>query len=1117
MCLLAGITSANVADLEAMQAANGNIQHQFTFEGTYNSADATGAWLDNKAAASPSLIQDGFEDPTRTANKVNPGYDISSSFADFSSFASGVKGDALKSSATITYAASGTIEYLVQFGNMDGSRYVINGDGSGANDRLRFMVIDSTGSKAMMQMGANIAHDLIGGTTSVAYGETGDWYYVAQNWSISGGTVTMDAWVANLTAGGPLTKTINGASNVFDGNTTTILNLGGAANTFADFGMDALAIYDRPLNVSEIEEHMEIATSGSIQREFWVSPSGDDSNPGTLLAPFHTIQKAQNTVKSLLNSQPITGDTVVYLRAGDYFLDSEIVIRNTDFLCPSPFKVVYKNWDEVGSPRIILGTRITGGWTEDPDMPGVWTTYISTNIAIDSLYHNEQRGHIARYPNRKSTPAYPASLGEYLIAESGSSTNLQYYPGDLNPNTWTLSYNPKMCVWVGTSGYQDWGLLKYSITSADATNRILGTGGTSYPIANRDRYYLEGVLEFLDEPGEFLFDQSSGLLRYMSITGGNPSTNVIIPHSGAKAFNIAGSETNYVKNLSFEGLYFWCARVGGIALKYTENISIINCHFKFIGNEAITMYRGNLNNLVYGCWIEHCGWGGVFINNDLDRTVYPDNISSGHVIQNCKIQDVSSISCHATENGGVIIWNASTCTVANCEIFNTARYATTLRGHYSTQSEPNDNGLHYARDNVFEALEIYCAANDSGDMGVLHAAAINPTESQGMINYWRDITVDHITATPSMQDIRPNGVFLDHAYSTEWQDFENIKLTRVQGDPFRVNHNYNQTVANCSWISGFNESLMATNIGLMADFPNAYSGASTTPTPLYEPYSHRGQIVVDDGATGYSESGMWSASTITNGYGDDARYHSNPSNSTAYAQWTPTISVSGRYGVYVWKCGNDSAAQAAVEYQVSFAGGTLKAFTDQANQTYDGYWEKIGTYYFAAGTSGYVKEIAGAPNWVVQAPIRADAVKFVPEHYDIESIYAAWISQYDVGAETNMKDDPDSDGLDNLSEFSLGGDPANPFDMGHMPTYGIIEAEGTNWFKYVYAKRNDADLVGLAYHLEQNTNLVDGVWINANCEVSGTGVLDAEFNTVTNRVPMGMEAVLFLKLVIETK
>jgi hypothetical protein len=114
----------------------------------------------------------------------------------------------------------------------------------------------------MIQLGENVAHDLIGGETSVAYGESGDWYYVAQNWSISGGTVTMDAWVANLTTGGLLTKTIDGASNAFVGDTATILNLGGSAKRFAECGLDALAIYNSPLNEATILSHFNtIATT----------------------------------------------------------------------------------------------------------------------------------------------------------------------------------------------------------------------------------------------------------------------------------------------------------------------------------------------------------------------------------------------------------------------------------------------------------------------------------------------------------------------------------------------------------------------------------------------------------------------------------------------------------------------------------------------------------------------------------------------------------------------------------------------------------------------------------------------------------------------------------------
>ena len=248
-CLLAGIASATVVDLEALQVAS--AQHAYTFEGL----ESSGWFYDDRANATGiDLQQDGFEDSSRTADPASPGHDASTQFSAFSSWASGSKGDALKSASTITYANSGTIEYLVQFGAMDSSHFVINGDGTGPNDRLRPITVAD--GKAYMSMGVNTGHDLIGGSTSVAYSQD-KWYYVAQNWSISGGTVTMDAWVANLTDDGALTQTIDGASNGFDGNTTTTLWLGQVGNNSGFFtgGLDALAIYDAQLSESTITSH----------------------------------------------------------------------------------------------------------------------------------------------------------------------------------------------------------------------------------------------------------------------------------------------------------------------------------------------------------------------------------------------------------------------------------------------------------------------------------------------------------------------------------------------------------------------------------------------------------------------------------------------------------------------------------------------------------------------------------------------------------------------------------------------------------------------------------------------------------------------------------------------
>lgn len=133
--------------------------------------------------------------------------------------------------------------------------------------------------------------------------------------------------------------------------------------------------------------------------------------------------------------------------------------------------------------------------------------------------------------------------------------------------------------------------------------------------------------------------------------------------------------------------------------------------------------------------------------------------------------------------------------------------------------------------------------------------------------------------------------------------------------------------------------------------------------------------------------------------------------------------------------------------------------------------------------------------------------------------YEDWIDGYSIGLATGMTDDADGDGLVNLVEFAIGGDPSSPdfADNGHVPEFSIASAAGTNWLTYVYAKRAEADSLGLSYHVERATDLVAGDWTNVNVEAVGTGTLiPGEFDSVTNRVQVGAEPQQFLKLVIES-
>ena len=126
--------------------------------------------------------------------------------------------------------------------------------------------------------------------------------------------------------------------------------------------------------------------------------------------------------------------------------------------------------------------------------------------------------------------------------------------------------------------------------------------------------------------------------------------------------------------------------------------------------------------------------------------------------------------------------------------------------------------------------------------------------------------------------------------------------------------------------------------------------------------------IVDNGGAGYAETGTWNGSSLTGFNSSSTRYCSTTGNT---ATWTPTISTAGNYKVYVWYPYNSNSTTNA-KYTVMYNGGSSDVYVNQtqdANQ-----WKLLGTYNFAAGTSGNVKITVNDTN-----PHRADAVKFEPD------------------------------------------------------------------------------------------------------------------------------------------
>lgn len=134
-----------------------------------------------------------------------------------------------------------------------------------------------------------------------------------------------------------------------------------------------------------------------------------------------------------------------------------------------------------------------------------------------------------------------------------------------------------------------------------------------------------------------------------------------------------------------------------------------------------------------------------------------------------------------------------------------------------------------------------------------------------------------------------------------------------------------------------------------------------------------------------------------------------------------------------------------------------------------------------------------------------------PDAIEPPSAYELWKEDYGISGEAPT-DDHDLDGLDNVYEYGLGGDPTNATDQGISPTYSLEESGGTNWLVYVYPRLLDP--VGIDYYLELTGNLVASAWTNDGYFVGGTGSFNGEFNAVTNIISTD-PTTTFVRLIIE--
>ncbi|MBK1879899.1 right-handed parallel beta-helix repeat-containing protein [Pelagicoccus mobilis] len=400
------------------------------------------------------------------------------------------------------------------------------------------------------------------------------------------------------------------------------------------------------MNVRKMALFAALVTSVSISaKTVFVSKDGSDSNPGTIDAPYASIQKAVDSLGA--------GDEC-FIRQGVYEEVIEVRVSGED---GSPIRIAAYRDEHV----VIDGTRpLSCEWR--PYRDGIFVAKITD--PVDQLFDGRRLLTEARWPNAdfsqrwdRSTWAQSSegSRKEFLVSEAlkGQAIDWRGAYAVLNVGQQFRSHIREVTDFDSESG-----------TLVYDSIRRPGNGIEEGESWWDDYFYLFGKLEALDTAGEWFYKADEGKLYFKPI-GAHPAD-----HKLRALASVRGLRSRGTSHVHFSKIHFFASYVD---VDDVEGWRLEECHFRFPTLERIPKGKigkfvsiSGKNNRVSGCSLANSQYGGFKISG------------SDNILENCVVRDVNWLGdisyagiVSESEGGGSQVQNCTVSRVGNVGI----RYA----------------------------------------------------------------------------------------------------------------------------------------------------------------------------------------------------------------------------------------------------------------------------------------------------------------------------------------------------------------------------------------------------------------------------------------------------------
>lgn len=399
---------------------------------------------------------------------------------------------------------------------------------------------------------------------------------------------------------------------------------------------------------TEIEVVLDVVNTVDMA-SIYVKASATAEGDGTEEKPFQTLKEAKTKLSTVLSAQP-NAKITIYLMDGTYILDETFELGQNE---SSLGRVIFKNY-EGAEPVITSGHAIAGGSFTKVDGKEYYSYQLPDSAKVNNsypmfrdLYVDGERAAIARTEDLTYKYSYE---NEVLASSKVTSCDNSLYVSQ----SALAGVSDQEISGVEIGQLIEWKSQIFHIGSRDASKVQSGEVNITIKQSEWDLFYqydkskrsligrtywLQNHLSFLDEPGEFYYDQATGIIYYYPYKDQDMNT-VDIEYATLDIL----VELNNAANITFDGINFTgttanlitrdglasqlgcslygmagfgdcgenvpCAAIYG---DYAEGIRIQNCVFEDLGGSALIFQYGTKDLQIIGNSMKDLAMAGVQI------------------------------------------------------------------------------------------------------------------------------------------------------------------------------------------------------------------------------------------------------------------------------------------------------------------------------------------------------------------------------------------------------------------------------------------------------------------------------------------------------------------------